>query len=338
MHQIKRVEELAEFLKPRISDRAVLTFHSIGDTDAVSSAVSLSHHMKNSSVATPDTITSNANRILDRLGYGDAVPNKFDDGAKIAILLDANNFEEFGQFSEKLKNFGGEILIIDHHYPNFIEKDNVYVFNDESYCATASIVYKLLGLLGEKVDETEAKLLLTGIISDSAELRNSTPETFEQIGTLLETAKTDYYSIRKLMSHILSPDARASAIKDLEDAAISIVDGVLFVYGKVHRHANLSADNAIRLGADVAIFYAENADEVSFSARLNTAIDKEYGLHLGRIMRSLAHIIGGTGGGHPSAAGAYGPLKNAHQEFLDAFIKECTKKIGEYRTKQRTGR
>lgn len=337
MHQIKSVEELAEFLKPRISNRALLTFHSIGDTDAVSSAVSLSHHMKNASVATPDIITSNANRILDRLGYGDAIPNKFDDGAKIAVLLDANNFEEFGQFSGKLEDFGEEILIIDHHYPNFIGKDNVYVFNDEGYCATASIVYKLLGLLGEKVDETEAKLLLTGIISDSAELRNSTPETFEQIGMLLETAKTDYYSIRKLMAHVLSPEARASAIKDLEDAAISIEGGLLFVYGKVHMHANLSADNAIRLGADVAIFYAENANEVSFSARLNTAIDKEYGLHLGRIMRSLAHIIGGTGGGHPSAAGAYGPLKNAHQEFLDAFIRECTKKVDEYKARQRSG-
>lgn len=323
MHQLKSVEELAAFLKPHIGKRALLTFHSIGDTDAVSSAVALSRHMRNSVVVTPDIITSNANRILDRLGFTGPIRSGFDKDAEAVVLLDVNNFGELGNFSELIGGFPGTVIIIDHHLLNYIEKDNFYVFNDERYCATASIVYELIGRLGESVSGQEAELLLTGIISDSAELRNSTPETFKQIGSLLEAAKTDYYSIRKLMSHVESPEARAEAIEDFNGARISIMNGLLFVSGRARAHANLIADNAIRLGADIAIFYSESEKEVSFSARLNTSIDKRYNMHLGRIMRSIAHIIGGTGGGHPSAAGAYGPLKNAYGEFLDAFMKEC---------------
>ena len=338
MHRLNSIEELAGFLKPRIGKRAMLTFHSIGDTDAVSSAVSLSRHMKNSGVATPDIITSNANRILNKLGFSEAIPSNFDRDAELVILLDANNFDELGAFSSEFGSFEGEVLVIDHHFPNNIGRDNVYVFDDEGYCATASIIYGLLTLLGEKVDESEAKLLLTGIISDSAELRNSTPETFRQIGSLLDAAKTDYYSIRRLMSHIETPEARARAIEDMNAANISIEDGILFVFGAAGSHANLAADNAIRLGADISIFYSENPNEISFSARLNTEIDKRYRIHLGRIMRDLAHIIGGTGGGHPAAAGAYGPLKQAQQTFIDAFLSECKTKIDNARRDRTDGK
>ncbi len=306
----------------------MLTFHSIGDTDAVSSAVAISKCFEKSEISTPDIITSNANRILDGVGFSEIhIQSEFYREAEIIVLLDANDFDECGRFKGEMERFEGQILIVDHHLPNSKYGDNVYVFDEESYCATASIAYEVLKKLGKNIDERLAKLLLAGIISDSAELRNSTPETFMQIGELLEDAKTNYYSIRKLMSHEESAEARAWAIKDLLGANVYIKDGLLFVSGKAHAHANLSADNAIRLGADIAIFYSENENEISFSARLNIDLDKKYNIHLGKVMRQLAPIIKGNGGGHPAAAGAYGPLKHASQEFLDRFFEECLKKV-----------
>jgi len=328
MRRFNDTKELAGFLQENRDKKTLLTFHSIGDTDAVSSAVVLSKYFASSQIATPDIITSNADRILYKVGLGNIkIPSSFYNEAETLILLDANNFEECGQFEEKMAQFKGEIVIIDHHLPISIDKENVYVFDNEDYCATASIVYELTELLGMEISVSDAKLLLAGIISDSAELRNSTPKTFMQIGTLLQTAKCSYYDIRKLMSHEESAEARSWAIRDLLGADIFIREGLLFVSGKAHAHANLSADNAIRLGADIAIFYSENENEVSFSARLNTDLDKKYNIHLGRVMRGLAPIIKGTGGGHPSAAGAYGPLKLATEEFLSRFFEECISKV-----------
>ncbi|MGC8478419.1 MAG: DHH family phosphoesterase [Candidatus Micrarchaeia archaeon] len=328
MHRFSSIEELAEFVVENSDKEAMITFHSVGDTDAVSSAIAVSKCFGKSRITTPDIITSNANRILDRTGFEDIkIESTFYEEAGIIVLLDANDFEECGQFKSKIENFPGLVLIIDHHLPGPNYADNVYVFDEESYCATASIIYKLMKEMGKNVEQKEAKVLLAGIISDSAELRNSTPETFMQIGELLEIAKTGYYSMRKLMSHEESAESRSWAIKDLLGANVFIKEGLLFVSGKAHAHANLSADNAIRLGADIAIFYAENESEVSFSARLNIDLDRRYNIHLGKVMRQLAPIIKGNGGGHPAAAGAYGPLKQASQEFLERFFEECIKKV-----------
>ncbi|MEM3227441.1 MAG: DHH family phosphoesterase [Candidatus Micrarchaeaceae archaeon] len=328
MHRFKNTKELAEFLQTQRGKRVMLTFHSVGDTDAVSSAVALSEYFNEAKIVTPDIITSNANMILNRVGFESMkIPTEFYEKAELIILLDANNFEECGSLEKRISEFPGTIIIIDHHLQNQIDKENLFIFDDENYCATASIIYELLGLLGMQIGKKEAMLLLTGIIADSAELRNSTPMTFEQIGSLLKISKLNYYEIRKIMAKEESAEARAWAIKDLLGAEITISNGILFVSGRAHAHANLSADNAVRLGADISLFYSENENEISFSARLNTDLDKRYNIHLGKIMRELAPIIKGTGGGHPSAAGAYGPLKLAGEEFIRKFFSECQKKI-----------
>ena len=84
--------------------------------------------------------------------------------------------------------------------------------------------------------------------------------------------------------------------------------------------ANMDADDAIKVGADVSLFYSISSNEISFSARLRPLLDKERGIHLGKVMASLAPIIKGHGGGHPCAAGAYGRESDAAQEFVNSFI------------------
>ena len=45
--------------------RTLLTFHSIGDTDSISSAFALLKFFNNATIATPDFITGNSRRILE---------------------------------------------------------------------------------------------------------------------------------------------------------------------------------------------------------------------------------------------------------------------------------
>jgi nanoRNase/pAp phosphatase (c-di-AMP/oligoRNAs hydrolase) len=322
------LNSLKEILRSYKDKRILLTFHSIGDTDSVASAVALQKYFKNATIATPDFITSNSRRMLEHTGIGEKLIKKeFDANAELVILLDVNNFEDCGNFKSRLENHPRTILIIDHHTSTPMAKENVISFNDESYNSASSIVYEILKSSNINIDKRLATLLAAGILSDSAELRNSFPKTFVQLGELLGRAKMSYPSLLLEMQHIASPETREGFIEDLFKSNISISSGVLMLYGKSKFHANTTADNAIKIGADAAIFYSTNKKEVSFSTRLRPTLDSKYDIHLGRIMKELAPIIGGQGGGHPCAAGAYGPSIQNASKFLASFISVINNKV-----------
>lgn len=312
--------------------KTIITFHSIGDTDSVSSSFALREMLKNATVSMPDFITGNSRRILNKFGFNEhEITQSFDKNAEYVILVDVNNFADCGTFSDELDSFEGTIIIVDHHTPNSIGKGNVFVFNDESYNSTASIVYEMMKSGGSKVDKNTARLLAAGIISDSAELRNAFPTTFVQLGELLQKGEIDYQSLLLDMHHIAPAQNREEFIHDLFGSKILNNGKFLMLYGSAHVHANKIADDAIRIGADAALFHTINKKEVSFSARLRPPLDREYGINMGRLMKSLGPLIDGQGGGHPCAAGAYGSKISCAEEFIRRFISEITEK-----TKNRT--
>ena len=269
MKILKSIQELADTLDKYRSSSVLLTFHSKGDTDSLSSSIALSQMFENPIVAYPDMISNNTSRIMRSIGYDPrSLEKEFPASARAVILLDANNFDECGKFRDKLNAFNGPIIIIDHHVPNHISGSNIIMFNDESYNSATSIVYELLKLIGAKIDERTAKLLLTGIISDSAELKNSTAQTFIEIGELLNVAHSEYQDLLDTIVHIAEPETRAETIGDLMASTVVIRSDVLFVYGVARGHANIAADSAIRIGADVSLFQSGGGKSVSFSARL----------------------------------------------------------------------
>jgi nanoRNase/pAp phosphatase (c-di-AMP/oligoRNAs hydrolase) len=62
------INSLKETLRSYKDKRVLLTFHSVGDTDSIASALALQKYFKNASIATPDFITSNSRRTLDKKG------------------------------------------------------------------------------------------------------------------------------------------------------------------------------------------------------------------------------------------------------------------------------
>lgn len=321
------LESLKFLINENKDKRVLITFHSIGDSDSVSSAFGISKAFSNASIATPDIVTANALRILKKVGFtGEKINSSFDEKAELVVLVDVNNFDDCGPFNYRLQEFKGPIIIIDHHFPKDIQKENVFVFNDESFNSAASIVYTLLEGLNVGIDELTANLLVTGIVSDSADLRNATPDTFIQIGKLLKTAKMQYQDVLEEILHISDPFSRAKTFYDVADSKVEVYGDLLFVRGMAHAHANLAADAAIKAGADIAIFYTETEKELSISARLRPPLDRKYGIHLGAMMKELAKSINGNGGGHPGAAGAYGPLTEDPEEFTRRLIDMILKK------------
>lgn len=287
--------------------RVVLTFHAVGDRDGVGSAVALSGCFKDAIIVTPDFLTSNAKRMLAQAGYDKTIGNVFPKDRELVIVTDANNLEVLNRLRDEISRFDGSIIFIDHHaIKEYKLGEKVMIFNDEGYNSASSIVYEILKKNGEEISKESALLLANGIIADSADFQNATPLTFKQVSELLEIANTSYAEMMEYFHHDISAENRYSLMKDLFAAKIEIVGEYILIYGKSTGGANLVAQTAIDFGADGSVFWSERENEVSMSARLRAPLDKKFGIHLGRTLQESGRAIGGSGGGHPCAAGAYG--------------------------------
>ncbi len=327
--KILSFEDLVSFFSSNKEKSFLFTFHSMGDRDAVGSAAAFSRYFKNARLGTPDFITSNARRMLKEVSYESKIEIASLSNVEIVVVFDANNIEALDKFGLELLSFKGEVLFIDHHLPvNEQLGNNFLLFSDESYNSTASIIYDLMKRLGFKADKEASILLLNGIISDSADFRNAFAHTFMQIGELLEIANMDYSGIMGYFHESVPIENRYSTIKDLYNSNIQIIGKYLLIYGSADEHANILADMAIKIGADASVFWMVSDKEVSISARLRPPLDKEYSIHLGRIMQNASKIINGSGGGHPCAAGAYGPKKENAEKIANYIIEEIRKALG----------
>ncbi|MGC8648797.1 MAG: DHH family phosphoesterase [Candidatus Micrarchaeia archaeon] len=301
--------------------KVLITFHSVGDSDSVASAVALKQYFENAKIITPDYITANATRMLKVAGFKpEEISKGFDENSDIIILVDVNNFEDCGSLNYYLKNFDKDIIIIDHHILHNIEKERVFVYNDENSNSTSSIIYELFKQLKFNTSVNTKYILLYGIISDSADLKNAFPDTFVEIGALLKDTGTNYQSLLSMIEPLVDPKSRLGVVADICNAEKYIIGDVLIFYGQSHTHANVSADISLKAGADLSLFFSIGMEGISFSARLRETLDKRYDIHLGKVMKELAPIIRGSGGGHPCAAGAYGPVITTEKEFKEAFI------------------
>ncbi len=321
-------QDLINFLRANKDKKFLITFHSMGDRDGVGSAIALKNYLTKSTISTPDYITNSSKRMIQELSTRIDITNAFPSDVEGIIALDANNLEALGSFREKILASGKNLLFIDHHLVQSDEEKNATQFNDENYNSTASIIYEVLTNLGASIDNDAALALINGIISDSSEFHNMTSKTFKQLSELLEKTKLKYSEILFRFNEIVPVENRYSTFRDMSEAKAEIVSRYLLVYGKSSMHANIAADAAIKLGADAAIFWMENDKEVSISGRLKPSLENKLSIHLGKIMREVAPIIGGNGGGHPSAAGAYGPNKGELQKALNLILERIRQKMG----------
>jgi nanoRNase/pAp phosphatase (c-di-AMP/oligoRNAs hydrolase) len=320
--------ELCGLLKERRNSEVILTFHAIGDRDGVGSAVALSEYFENATVATPDFLTSNAKRMLERSGYDRRIGAEFPKGKELVVVLDANNLDVLGKFKESIMKFAGDVLFVDHHITHADGLPaKAIMFNSEAYNSTASIVYAALKEIGAEITRSMAFTLLNGVIADSADLNNSSPQTFRQIADLIEISKADFSFISEYLHASIPVGNRYETIKGVCAAKTEAVGDYIIMYGAAAEHANVAADAAQNLGADASVFWVSGKREASLSARLRPPLDKELGIHLGTIMQGVAQIVGGTGGGHACAAGAYGPKRESAHDAAQEVVRKIKEKL-----------
>ena len=201
------------------------------------------------------------------------------------------------------------------------------MFNDETYNSTASIVYEVMKKLGVSINRNTAMLLLNGIIADSAEMQNSFPLTFRQVADLLEISKIDFSFFSEYFHESIPVENKYQVIKDVAAAKTEVIGNYIMIYGKATQHANVAADTAMKLEADATVFWVMSNTEASISARLRPPLDKKLSMHLGIIMEDVGRLIGGVGGGHACAAGAYGIKRDAAELAGEETVKRIREKL-----------
>ncbi|MGC8538373.1 MAG: DHH family phosphoesterase [Candidatus Micrarchaeia archaeon] len=304
----------------------VITFHSMGDRDSIGSAVALGEYLSQSVIVTPDFITSNARRMLKEIEYNGEITNVLPEDIDGLIVLDTNRSEHLGRFEPLINDPKYEKLFIDHHLLfNDEQLGGARIFDDESYNSTASIIYAFLKHVSHSLSKVSALALLNGIVSDSAEFQNATSLTFMQISELLDIAKIDYATVNEFFHERIPIQNRLSIINTLYNSRVELAGNYIMIYGKASLHANIAADYAIKLGADFSMFWEVNEEKVSISVRLREPLDRRFGIHLGKVMHDVAYLMDGTGGGHPAAAGGYGP----NTKNIDKITKIIADKVRE---------
>lgn len=323
MKRLSDINEILSFIKDRTKKRTWITFHSIGDRDCVGASLAIKSIFESAQISTPDFITNNSKSMLRRINLLKEIKTSIPKDPELIIILDANRFELLGSFENYVKNNKNcEVLFIDHHeFPSMPGyKNNNYVFNDEQYNSASSIVYEIVKRFGIQLEKEVAMALLNGIVADSANFQNADSTTFMQISELLKLCKMNYQKIIGIHQNIPSP-TRKNVMEDLFNAKIDQAGEFIIIEGLALYHANLAAEAALNIGADAAVFWSIKNNEVSLSARLRSPLDKEYNLHLGKVMDNIGAMLEGTGGGHPCAAGAYGKKKSAINNAKEYVIK-----------------
>jgi phosphoesterase RecJ-like protein len=125
--------------------------------------------------------------MVDRVVRTIDNPSGFD----TAVVLDCGNLERIGERADVVSRIP-MIINIDHHVTN--TRFGHVRLVDESACATAEILWRIIGLLGIELDTAIASALYTGILTDTGSFRfsNTNQAAFAICNELVELGVDPY--------------------------------------------------------------------------------------------------------------------------------------------------
>ncbi|NJE42342.1 bifunctional oligoribonuclease/PAP phosphatase NrnA [Thermococcus sp. GR6] len=320
--------KLKRFLQSSRDKSFLLLCHHNADPDSLGSAIAFALYLKSTGIedvriGVAQSISSYTKRLLTL----SPVPIEKDPQVRedVVVIFDTSSMEQLEPIEIPKDKF---IIVIDHHTEkeNPIRADIMIV--DSSRTSTAEIVWELFKYLGF-YDETSAKALLAGIVTDTATFRYSNAKTFKAVSEILERFPIQMGEIFQLVAPVsdenIDQAKRMAVLKACQRLEIRKFRKYIIAVSKVSAYESLACKTFIQLGADIAIVGSEKKG-VRISARAKESLVKK-GLHLGKIMEKVGPIIEGSGGGHAGAAGANG--KANLDEGIKLILKEIEKFLRE---------
>ncbi len=305
-----------------------------GDSDGICSGAI-------AKAAYPDAYVyfTNPVSLLDKIKYIENVKTLI----VCDIAIDERNCSELhsvlNRFAEKCS-----LYYIDHHpLPESCEKES-WFYHDIEACSS-ELTYRLFE---NRLNRDIRRIAIYGAIGDfcdnTAHVKSWIKDwdkrsLYFQAGTLTQAVlyKGREYEFKRKLLEPLSKDIIPSNIPQLLDlakeAAINEEEIRLFVKENVEVLKNsayiVNTNNSISKAAIYAASYGRR--EVGIAAKYrerkrvyDLSIRSRGEIDVNRLLRSVAPGLGGSGGGHPLAAGARIP-----ENSLNTFLKDFDMKLGE---------
>ncbi|VVB56889.1 DHH family protein [uncultured archaeon] len=280
--------------------RVLITSHSLADTDAVASGLALARFLGPQAVfALPDRANSEARRLLGPqmawMPPFSTARSQFP--AAPLILLDCNDPGLLPQLSSKSKI----LLLIDHHAVSSGSRRARHEWVEPEAASCSELVAALIA----RPAPDAARFLIWGLLSDSAHLVRAGPRTLRSLAALLERADGSYEEIRSQLRHPPSLQSRAAVLEGLRQVSWNVQREWLVACAEVSSHESHVAEALVGAGADAAFAGTADKKGARISARIRPGLSSS--IDLPALMNAGGRFLGGTGGGHPAAAGAGGP-------------------------------
>ena len=310
--QIKIFDE-----KIRAAGSIVLCAHKNPDGDALCSVLALAHLIEtNYGKDVVCTYDGNIPDNLDdvplrrRVRYFEHIENEtpFD----VAIVLDYGIEKNIGGPHKFLEN-AGFIIELDHHINH--EKIGALSIDDEDAAATAEIIYNLMIAAGWTYDLTVARLIMTGIITDTGCFKYVKRGDVMRVAANLIEYGVDIQRIVNELSNkprrtVVTEAASVGATEFFykNKLAIAIIDAAQYKHIDGRGETALNLLGQMRGLEYIVLLKEQKPNQIGVSLRgRRHAVDK------------IAMALGG--GGHEYAAGAVvnDTLENVKKRVLDLF-------------------
>lgn len=322
---------LAETLRKISSSNVSIITHSGGDPDSIGSAFVVSNIVAKLSGRTPPPMivpegeTSLVNSILEHLRA-----NSLDEVVEsdYYILVDVGSLGQLGPGVSRVAEKGPRIIVIDHH--SFVQDNypsGAQLFIREDYPSTSEIIFDLCISMGYTLSVKEAEALFLGLYYDTARLSIATAKSMLRLCQLSEMGIEPKTLISKVEAG-MDISERIARLKSAERMNLFRIGDWLFALSDVGSYHSSAARSLLHLGAHVAIVAGEDSLQVTLALRSTQEFFQKTGISLGRdLCPNIASAFSGSGGGHPTAAGA--KCSGSIQEVLDYTLKLLSKLLGE---------
>ncbi len=322
----------------------LLVTHAGADVDAICAAAALLFPLRKSNKAqifVPNHIGIPAKKLAKKL----EIPFKVVKKASLKefdclFLVDFNDLQMAGGLESSISSFKGEIFLVDHHQltrKKITSQKNTLA--DPNAVASCELVFDWLKKSGIKIDKKMATCLAAGLVTDSAYFLVATSKTFAIMSEMLAKSGKSFSGLLSIFSVPRTFDEKIAKLKAAKRARIFLVSGYIVVTSDVGAFESDAASALVKIGADIAFVGDTEDNKLRISGRASQQIVKKENFGLANnVFQKLPTYFGGSGGGHPGAAGFNGKGKNINEALQKclALTKQFFRKKKGFRFKEYT--
>ncbi|HIQ49993.1 MAG TPA: bifunctional oligoribonuclease/PAP phosphatase NrnA [Nanoarchaeota archaeon] len=316
------MEEAVKKLKILEKKNILLLMHHNADIDALASAWVLKNYFSlknNVTIATCESLAKQTKKLLNIINE-EIVKDPDCSAYDFIIVVDTSSYEQVKTAKNLKIN-----AIIDHHEKGDLKAEIEII--DKNAKATACIVYEIMKEFGYELSEIEKKVLLAGIVSDTAHLRFADKNTFKIISELI--GNFSFGEVLNLIAVEEDVSDRIATLKAAKRMELYKFNELIVAFSKLGSHEAIAARNLVKLGVDIAIVMTKKDNELRISSRGKEKILAK-GINLAEIFKKVGEFIQGSGGGHDLAGSANGKVK-PYEIVRNFILKELSKKLGKWK-------